>query len=107
MCRRGPVVRLRGQDTRIPVAVKNRQERLDTVARSGHVCDGRASHVLQLEVRPRAMEKRDYAAVVGRGCAQSWSPPLLKATRIDSGATRLILNVLHIFNHAASTCIRI
>ena len=31
----------------------------------------------QQEIRPRAMEQRNYATVVGRGCAQSWSPPLL------------------------------
>lgn len=76
MCWCGPVVCLPRQDARIPVALEDCQERLNAVARRGHVRDGRAGHILQLEIRPRAMEKRNYATVVSRGCTQSWSPPL-------------------------------
>lgn len=73
---RGPVVRLRRHGAWISEAVVNCTKRVHAVTGRGHVRDGRAGHVLHLEVRSGTVKQHHYVAVVGRGCAESWGPSL-------------------------------
>lgn len=74
--RRGPVVRLRGQDRRISEALVDRLDRSHAVGGGRHVRGSGAGYVLHLQIRSRMVEQHHHVPVVGGGCTQSWGPSL-------------------------------
>lgn len=76
MRRRGPVVRLRGQDPRISEAFVDRLDRSHAIGGGRHVGGSGAGYVLHLQIRSRMVEQHHHVAVVGRRRTQRWGPSL-------------------------------